>query len=208
MRNIKLNKSLPRILLQITCHLKFFFNWIKVFLIELKWRKTAIKCTEDIGSRAFLERSHTSTREEKVHNFRDTLYMAGRRGYVSQLNIRMRDTRLYNCSDIRGTNATHTRIHAMRVRLQFSSTRIERTKVWIPMSRQADLDIIFFRARNRIISRNGLSSSASLLEKSILFYLLYTRNRVFAIVFLWHVSMLLNTGIREKSFYIYNVYQL
>lgn len=45
------------------------------------------------------------------------------------------------------------------------------------MSRQADLDIIFFRARNRIISRNGLFVCFAAREKRF-YHSLYTRNRV------------------------------
>jgi len=78
----------------------------------------------------------------------------------------------------RNTNHTQTRMHT-RLHPQFSSTRVEKTKVFGPMSRKVDLDIIFFRARNRIISWNF--SYVSLLEKNDLIV-----RSIHAIVFVFY----------------------
>lgn len=133
--------------------------------------------------------------------------MAGRRGYVSQLNIHMRDTRLYNCSDIRGTNATrseHTHTYTRARTIAIFNTH-RKNKGFGSRCRVKLTSILYFLEHETGLSREMGSSSASLLEKSD-FIIRFIHAIVCSRSFFYDMFQCYST--REKSFYIYDVHQL
>lgn len=156
--------------------------------------------------RTFLERivarssrKRKREKEEKVRDFRDTLYMATGCSYILQLNIYMIHVYIIipTCGrNERNMKRSHANTHARGASTSaiFFDARWKGQRFSVPMSREVDLDVIFFRARNRIISRNGLFVCSAAREKRS-----YRLLAVHAIVFAFckHVSITCTTRIRK-----------
>jgi len=124
------------------------------------------------------------------HYYRTSLYVLQLNMYMIHVYI-ISLTCARNGRNMERTHApcTHTRVHIRN----FLRRAWKGQRILTLMSREVDLDITFFRARNRIISRNGLLVCFAAREKRS-YRPLCTRNYVR--VLQRHVSIIYTTRIR------------